>query len=109
MNLNTMQQSILAGCLADVERVRRIEPHRNSYGQYTDLRQAEDIKLANEGIVRSDPARWLGQDLSAGDYVMLSRSYKALEKAGLIRRHKLGFGGVGKTHIEITDAGRAAI
>src|SRR5689334_20242784 len=100
MKLSTRQQAILTGILADSGRIRANEPQLCDFRGRWEWEDAHDqYNLAHEGIVKTDPARWLKRNLSNSDYVLLSRDYKTLEARGLVVRHKLArFGLDAKTH-----------
>lgn len=105
--MNKIETSILAGVLADVERLAAAPPDYFNPDHYAAARQREAVALAQRSIVAVDAARWLGREITPSGSVAVSRAYKRLERDGLIVRRALGFGEGKTTHLELTREGEA--
>ncbi len=102
--MNYRQRAILVGILRDVERLSRL-PLQGGRDYAIERYIIADAKL---GLVRCNPAEWLGHELTASDRTMVSQAYKQLAEQGFIERHAAGSGGRQLTHVSLTPAGKIA-
>lgn len=99
--LNQLEAEILIGCVNELADQQQRSPP-SSYG-YSSAKQA--WRDAQEGLVRCNPGQWAECDLSdASQRVAVSRTYKGLERRGLVER--FAEGGSVTTHLRPTLAGQ---
>lgn len=105
--LTNRQQAILRGVLRDREDYANRTP-RYQHGNREFARERLRIDDAKDGLVRTDPAAWLGATMTASLRMGVSRDYAAMERAGLLDRVALGHDGATTTHLQLTEAGEQA-
>lgn len=104
MDLTPRQTKLLAGAYADLRHYATLPP-RYRHGDPELVRERTAINHAQLGLVRTDPARWLSEPMTASLSVLASRDLKSLEAAGLLERHCLGAAGDRTTHLRLTLEG----
>lgn len=106
MKLSRRQELILIGILRDRTRLAAQTP-RYEHGNRTLASERYDIASAKEGLVRGNPAAWLGVGMNQSEYAMVSRNYKQLWAKGLILRHAFENSPERTAHLSLTAAGEA--
>jgi len=99
-SLPPIEKSILLGAAADLAQLRKT-PRPTGYGELA-LKAA--CYLASRRIVKTDPADWLGGEVSPSTRMAVSRAYQRLESRKLVERVAMG-AGAATTHLELTPAG----
>lgn len=96
------QRTLLARAVTELDAIQKSD--RPEFG-YT---EKETWDHAQEGLIRCNPACWVdGWEGNPHERMRFVRQLDRLQAAGLIIR--VGYAGGCKTHIRITEAGRAAI
>ena len=90
MTLSLKERAVLIGMQRDLDALLSLDP-RGDHLPHGPKRGAYRVKVENacEGLVPMNLAGWIGHQPTPSEWVMYHRVYAALEKRGLVARHRL--------------------